>query len=159
MVITLFSLVYPIFLILQLWQLSLFRSCLHEREWDLGRKEICKNKFSLCKNKSLYGNGFMSHSWDLTSRQGRSHLGGMIFFDVKSFCWVVPPRQERLFALKGCHLQLVWWRDWSFLLAWWPDFNFKKAWRRDLENRRDRENGIFEAWFRDPIIQFRDTWC
>ena len=38
------------------------------------------------KPNRLFENGFILSRGDLTSTQGRSHLGGMICIHVKSFC-------------------------------------------------------------------------
>ena len=55
--------------------------------------------FHFVKANRLYENGFIPPSWDLTSTQVRSHLGGMIFLHVNSFCQAVPPRQDCSFSL------------------------------------------------------------
>ena len=102
--------------------------------------------------------------WSFFSRNTRKYGPEKITFGhfsrsaVNNKCFV----ENFLLKFTGCKwapLRLAWWRDWPFLLAWWHDFNFKMAWRRDFENHLARENGIFEARFCDPIIQFRDTWC
>ena len=55
--------------------------------------------FHFVKANRLYENGFIPPSWDFTSTQVRSHLGGMIFLHVNSFCQAVPPRQDCSFSL------------------------------------------------------------
>ena len=54
---------------------------------------------SLCKSISFISDGFIPPSWDLTSTQVRSHLGGMIFLHVNSFWQAAPPRQDCSFSL------------------------------------------------------------
>ena len=50
--------------------------------------------FHFVKTNRLYENGFIPLRWDLTSTQLRSHLGGMIFLHVNSFCRTFPPIQD-----------------------------------------------------------------
>ena len=58
--------------------------------WGLGRMVY----FTFSKTNRLYENGLISPRWDLTSKQVKSHLGGMIFVHVNSFCRAFPPRQD-----------------------------------------------------------------
>ena len=81
------------------------RSCLYDKNhptqvrrltWVRSRQN---GVFHFVKANRLYENGFIPPSWDLTSTQVRSHLGGMIFLHVNSFCQAVPPRQDCSFSL------------------------------------------------------------
>ena len=59
--------------------------------------------FHFVKANGLYENGFIPPSWDLTSTQVRSHLGGMFFLHVNSFYQAVPPRQDCSFSLDSAY--------------------------------------------------------
>ena len=54
---------------------------------------------SLCKNKSFIWEWYIPPRWHPTATQVRSHLGGMVFIHVISFCRAVPPRQDCSFSL------------------------------------------------------------
>ena len=49
----------------------------------------------------LLENGFIPPKWCLTSSQVGSHLGGIIFFHVSSFCGTVLPRPDCSFSLES----------------------------------------------------------
>ena len=81
------------------------RSCLYEKNhptwvrcftWVRSRQN---GVFHFVKTNRLYENVFIPPRWDLTPTQVRSHLGGMIFLHVNSFCWAVPPRRDCSFSL------------------------------------------------------------
>ena len=86
------------------WNTSL-KGCLYEKNHatQVKRLTLVRSRqngvFHFVKANRLYENGFIPPSWDLTSTQVRSHLGGMIFFHVNSFCQAVPPRQDCSFSL------------------------------------------------------------
>ena len=76
------------------------RSCLYEKNhptqvrhltWVRSRQN---GQFHFVKVNRLYENGFIPPRWDLTLTRVRSHLGGMIFLLVSSFCQADPPRQD-----------------------------------------------------------------
>ena len=83
----------------------IFRSCLYETNhptqvrrltWVRSRRN---GVFHFVKTNVLYENGFIPTMWDPTSTQVRSHLDGMIFLYVNSFCRTAPSRRDCSFSL------------------------------------------------------------
>ena len=55
--------------------------------------------FHYLKANPFYENRFVLPRWGLTLTQVRSHLGGMVFLHVNSFCRGVAPKQDFSFSL------------------------------------------------------------
>ena len=81
------------------------RSCLYEKNYPTQVRRLTwvrsrpNGVFHFVKTNLLYEKGLIPPRWDLTSPQVRSHLGGIIFLHVNSFCRAVPPRQYYSFSL------------------------------------------------------------
>ena len=82
-----------------------YRSSLYEENHptQMGRLNWVRfqqnDVFHYVKVNPLYENGLVPSKWDLTLTKVWSHLGGIIFLHVNSFCRGVPRKQDCSFSL------------------------------------------------------------